>query len=493
MSDKNRKQALQDLQDNWQALSQQIAAMQKELLLTSYSERQFELEQKLKDKQANLQGIDQQIQRLVDEEELEKLRTQLFQQKRNGNFTEAIKTAETILAKNPQEPRIQQEIGQLQEKQSFYQQALQLLGQLGARIIELNMDFYQELVEKLHPKNQNDDLIRLLTPVTCTFLAGGMEAATYQQSCKTLIAESGNKSVANIHVDPTELSKKILSGDTVLFLGSDLNNLYNKHSLDEQALAQQLAEAIDYQMFKGNLSAIAELYQLRQGGKKDLLDKLHQSLPRDAQCYQLYQSLAQVRQHLILVSSAYDTLLEDVFFAAGKPFVELSSIINRTQKYDIGHVVLNYSDDDKDEIVKPQEELSTLNLLDTHSIIYKIRGTCMDARSKQLTARKDSLTLSEENYLTFAEDARKMIPNFLAEHLREREILFVGFTPRGWEERLLVRTLLKHRYNSDYLCLRIQDGDSPDLLATAFWEKQNIKSTDIDFFALDDYLQGALP
>lgn len=488
----NRNQELQNLQDQWQLLNQQIVRMKNELLLATQSDRESELEYKLKNKEASLENLQQQMQQLHDEEKLEKLRTNLFQQKRNGHFGEAIKTAEAILAANPAEPRIEKEISQLKEKEIFYQQALQVLGELGTRISELEMDFYLELVEKLHPKNQNDDLIILLTPITKQFLAGEMDAEDYQKICKTQIAEAGNKSVVNVHVDHAELRKKIINGDTVLFLGAELINFYDQKHKNETELAQQLAEEIDYKTFHGNLSAIAELIQARQGGKKDLLDSLQQSLPEQDQRYRFYQSLAEnAEQHLILVSSAYDRLLEDAFLKAGKPFVEISSIINRTQSYDIGHVVLNYSDDDKDEIVKPQEELSTLNLLETHTIIYKIRGTCMDADNKQLTARKDALTLSEDNYLTFAENARKMIPNVLAEHLREREILFVGFSPKSWEERLLVRTLLKHRYNSDYLCLRMQDGDNPDLIETAFWEKQNIKSTDIDFYALDDHLQGA--
>ncbi|MEZ5479028.1 MAG: hypothetical protein R3E95_16570 [Thiolinea sp.] len=79
-----------------------------------------------------------------------------------------------------------------------------------------------------------------------------------------------------------------------------------------------------------------------------------------------YQTLARTGENLILVTSAYDNLLEQAFLHNGKPFVEMSSIINRTRKYDIGHVVLNYSDDDKDEIVYPQEELSTLKLLDDY-------------------------------------------------------------------------------------------------------------------------------
>lgn len=490
MPDNKFSQQRSDLEQRWQELHTLTGNLKTDYGRETRSEERHRIQGLIDKHTADQDAIEQELTTLDNQEKLAKLREKLSREERNGSYPQAIDTAEQILVITPDDPRIKQKIDKLRERQAFYQPALEALGHLGVHIAALGMPLYEKLAYALHPKNKRDDLITVLLQPTQQFLNDEMDLALYQQACMMYLAEATPETSSALRVNYADLVEKIFSGHTVLFLGTEMADLYGDQSIDEQTLAQQLAEAIPYQDFQGNLATIAELYQLRQGGKKTLLDNLHQSLPQDAQLFLLYQSLAQSEQHLILVSAAYDGLLEAAFQQAGKPFVELSSIINRTQNYDIGHVVLNYSDDDKDEMVYPQEQLSTLKLLDTHSIIYKIRGTCVDTTAKQLTARKDALTLSESNYLTFAENARKMVPNFIAEHLREREILFAGFSPRSWEDRLLVRTLLSHRYNSDYLCLRM--GDSTDLLERAFWKKQNVEASDIDFNILDEHLQEAL-
>lgn len=490
MSDSKRKQAINELEQRWQELNKTINALQLDHDNETRSEERQRIQHQITTKTADRDIIELDLKTHEEADKLAQLREKLRTEERNGSYQQAIETAEQIRTKHPQEPRIEQKIEKLRERQAFYQPALEALGLISGHIANLGMPFYEKLAYALHPKNKRDDLISVLLEPTQHFINGELDIDLYQQVCDTHLSQTTLATTPGLQVKYPDLCEKILNGHTVLFLGSGMAGLYGDNDIDEQTLAQQLAEAIGYTDFQGNLSTIAELYQLRQGGRKTLLDNLHQSLPEDAQRFLLYQSLARTAQHLILVSSAYDCLLEEAFTQSGKPFVELSSIINRTQNYDIGHVVLNYSDDDKDEIVYPQEQLSTLNLLDEYTVIYKIRGTSVDTTGKQLSARRDALTLSESNYLTFAENAREMVPNFLAEHLREREILFVGFTPRSWEDRLLVRTLLSHRYNSDFLCMRM--GDSVDPLETAFWKKQNVDSFDIDFSELDDYLQGAL-
>ena len=482
--------AIDEQEQRWQALNSAIRALRLDLDLETRSEERLRLQQKIDTKKADQDAVEDELRKLQVKSDLIKLREKLLNEERNGSYLQAIETAEKIRSQHPQETRIDQKIEKLHERQAFYQPALEALGNIGIHIASLGMPFYEKLAAALHPKNKRDDLITLLLPPTQQFLEGQIDPDLYKQLCNSHLENVGKKTSTNLKVDYADLGEKILTGHTVLFLGSEMASFYNDESIDESTLAQQLADAVPYQDFTGNLSTIAELYQLRQGGRKALLDNLHSSLPQDTKHFLLYQSLAQAKQHLILVTSAYDGSLERAFIQSEKPYVEISSIINRTQNYDIGHVVLNYSDDDKDEIVYPQEQLSTLNLLDTHSIIYKIRGTSVDTADKQLTARKDTLTLSESNYLTFAENAGKMVPNFIAEHLREREILFVGFSPSTWEDRLLVRTLLSHRYNSDFLCMRM--GSSDDMLEKAFWKKQNVEASDIDFNRLDDTLQEAL-
>lgn len=490
MSDSKLKQAIEELDERWKEVNQLVSALQQDYDNAIGAAERLKSKSELDRKLADRQAIERESSNLRNQKKLQDLHEKLRNEERNGNYPEAIKTAEQIHAQYSDEPRIEEKLTKLREQHAFYQPALETLGNLGIHVAALGMPLYQKIAYALHPKNKRDDLIKILSQPTRQFINGDMDVELYQQFCEVHLSDTALEAPPDTKVDYSDLADQVLSGYTVLFIGTEVADLYDDQRIDEQTLAQELADAIKYQNFQGGLSAIAELYQARPSGKKTLLDSLRQSLPQDAQHFSLYQSLAQTTQHLILVSSAYDCLLEDTFQQAGKPFVEISSIINRRQEYDIGHVVLNYSDDDKDEIVYPQEQLSTLNLLNTHSIIYKIRGTCVDTSGILLTARRDALTLSESSYLDFAENARKMVPNFIAEHLREREILFAGFSPRSWEERLLVRTLLSNRSSSDHMCMRM--GNSSDLLEQAFWKKQNVEASDIDFNTLDEHLQEAL-
>ena len=485
------QQKIQDLTEHWYEINAIITGLDGDYTNETRSDERRRIQQRIDQHMTRRADIEHELSALEKQQRLGELRRKLSNEERNGSYRQAIETAEKIIQVYPDETQgLQAKITQYREKLEFYQPALEALGQLNLHFADLGASFHEKLVHALHPKNKRDDMIRLLLPTTQQFLQQQMPVELYKQLCETILTNSKDKTETSLAVDYADLSEKILGGHTVLFLGNGLPELYQQGGSNEQALAKQLAESIAYQGFQGNLATIAELYQLRPGGKKTLLDDLQRSLPQEASRFILYQALANTTEHLILVTSAYDRLLEETFLQAGKPFVEMSSIINRTQNYDVGHVVLNYSDDDKDEMVYPQEQLSTLNLLEDYTVIYKIRGTCANTSGSQLTARKDALTLSESNYLTFAENARKIIPNFLAEHLREREILFVGFSPRSWEERLLARTLLNRRDNSDYLCLRM--GEATDPLEAAFWKKQGVEATDIELSLLDAHLQEAI-
>ena len=490
MPDSKLNQQRSDLEQRWQELHTLINGLKTDHGRETRSEERHRIQGLIDKHTADQDEIEEQLTALNNQQKIADLREKLSREERNGSYLQAIETAEQILAINSDDERIQQKISKLKEQQAFYHPSLEALGQLGGHIASLGMPLYEKLAHALHPKNKRADLITLLLASTQQFLRGDMDTESFKQLCEYHLSQTDQQTTPSTELDYHELSDRILNGHTVLFFGTDMAGLYDDDSIDEQTLAEQLATAIEYDDFQGNLSTIAELYQLRPGGKKALLDGLQDALPSDAQRFMLYQSLARTSQHLILVTSAYDCLLEDVFRESGKPFVELSSIINRTRDYDIGHVVLNYSDDDKDEIVYPQEKLSTLNLLDTHTIIYKIRGSSMTTQGQSLSARKDALTLSESNYLIFAENSREIIPSFLAEHLREREILFAGFTPRSWEDRLLVRILLSGRYKEDHLCSHM--SESVDPLETAFWKKQNVEASGIDFNLLDEHLQEAV-
>ena len=326
----------------------------------------------------------------------------------------------------------------------------------------------------------------LIAEYSQKFISNELETAQYIAFCQALLSSPVENTQVNNYA---ALSNRIKRGEIVLFLGSDLLQEYSKHRHQESELVDILAKKVGYSAFTGSLSSIAELYQLLpEYGRTSLLSELHKALPYSETPIKLYHSLSKVSSPLVLISSAYDDLLEQAFIQSGKPYVELSSIIIRSDDYDIGHVVVRYSDNKHPERTYIEEELSSLNLLKQgYSIIYKIRGTC----KKELRAsERDALTLSESNYFTFARYGKKIIPSYLARQFRDRGFLFIGFSPKNWEDRLLVNTLLKKRQYSTEACYTI--GSSLDKMEAAYWDSCNVREYKANLQDLDKHLAKAV-
>lgn len=278
------------------------------------------------------------------------------------------------------------------------------------------------------------------------------------------------------------LAERIRRGEIVLFIGSGLAGL----SADDSKLATHLAQQIGYESFKGSLSSIAELYQLRpEFGQAALLRHLTAEFSQAP--ITLYQSLAQVPQALILISAAYDNLLEKTFNLANKRYVEVASIVKRSEHYDIGHVLLRYSDQPEPASILSREDLSKLQLLESgYSIIYKIRGTCSEKlANSQDDFQYDALTLSESSYFNFARHADKIIPDYLAQRWRNRDLLFIAYRAKDWEDRLLVSALLEKR-SAQKPCYVI--GSQPEPLEQAYWEAHNVKQYPVKLPELESCL-----
>lgn len=345
---------------------------------------------------------------------------------------------------------------------------------------------YKNITRILNPSNpQNGDMLLVATE---RYLAGELDLQIYSQFCEDQIALLAETSPTT--TDCSALVHRIMEGDTVLFIGSHIPCLYDATCPKEAELVQGLAQQAHYDDFTGDLASIAEFYQLKmEYGQTPLINNIKEFLPDNPKNFTFYNSLARSKPHLILISSTYDSLLEAAFLQTGKPFVTLSSIIHKSTSYnyDIGQVVVHFSDDTKRGDIYPQDELSKLNLQDNYSIIYKIRGTCDMQSSNLKNALPHALALSETNYISIAKNAENIIPNFLASLLLDRHILFVGFTPSHWEDRLLARILLDKRRDSEKECYTLNKPNN--LLEDAYWQKRKVGYLNIDFHELDTHLQ----
>lgn len=424
---------------------------------------------------------------------VQQLRQEAHRIKRNGAYCEAIAIWREIHDYDPFNSVATREIATLETLHANQTKAVGTVSRLAFRMKDIR-PIFSELAKRLKLSDDTPEYQAILEQ-TEAFLDGKLDASDFLDWYAVMKPSANNGQEVNIEA----LARRVKKGEMVLFLGSEVVSSYCDEPHEERALVGQLAKKIGYTDFDGTLSSIAEYYQWRPDlGVTSLLDNLRQSLPDAALAINLYHALTKINVPLILISAGYDNLLESTFLAAGKRFVELASIMRRSKDYDIGHVLVSFSDNSQAPRVYPEEELSRLRLLENgYSVIYKIRGTCESGGSNDTSInllRRDAMTLSESNYFSFARYADRIIPDYLAHEFRCRGFLFIGYRPKEWEDRLLVSALLEKRRNAQEPCYVIgnapQTGEKPKLLESAFWEHRNVKQYHVDFRELDAYLQG---
>lgn len=413
---------------------------------------------------------------------VQQLQQEAHRRKRNGAYAEAVAVWHEIQQLQPDRPDAAPEIAELEHLLIQSRQVTDIIKHI-SRIKEVR-PLFKELSTALKQPSNTAEYQTLWEQVDFFLTPDEPDVEGF------MLWWEGERpsTVSNVqNVNIERLAGRVKRGEIVLFLGSGIAPAYADDEQEETELVQRLAQHIGYDNFNGTLSSIAEYYQLRPDfGQSALLQNLRSQLPDNLRQILLYQALAKVAVPLILISAAYDDLLENTLRKAGKRFVELASIVRRSEDYDIGHVLVSFSDNSQPPKVYPEEELSRLRLLESgYSILYKIRGTCGAEEPGKDDVRRDALTLSESNYFSFARYADRIIPGYLARQLRNRGFLFVGYRPREWEDRLLASALLEKRHSQEP-CYVI--GETPEPLEAAYWESRNVKQYRVGIRELDQYL-----
>lgn len=408
--------------------------------------------------------------------------------KRMEAYEEALEIWQQVLTLSPDNTRAHREIEKLQSLNETKAHNKLVLERLASRYADIEPVFL-EVGGKLKQTNKPHEVAPLLS-LTEKLLDNSMSAEAYINACQALFQEPVAAAAVVQNVDYNALAERISRGEIVLFLGSEIAKDYGNTITTERQVADKLASQTRYDSAEGKLSSVAEYMRLQpEYGPSGLWNRLQTAIEEGATETALYQLLARINSPLILISSAYDDTLARSFKAANKPFVELSSIVNRSDDYDIGHVIVSYSDNSAADQTYTEEELSGLKLYEAgYSIIYKIRGSCCSGSDNEL--KRDALTVSESDYFTFARYAEKIIPSYLAKQFRGRGFLFLGFSPASWEQRLLVNALLAKRKNANEGCFTV--GTSRDPLEAAYWQKQKVQHYDVDLSQLDDHIEEAL-
>jgi hypothetical protein len=292
------------------------------------------------------------------------------------------------------------------------------------------------------------------------------------------------------------ICNRLKTGDVVPFLGAGASFVGRTPGVEWQPddpsflpsgieLAHLLADEAGFPATepqdRDDLAKVSSYYvdiDTRDGLKQRLRDILLQPYHAGP----LHEFLAEIQVPMVVVVTNYDTLVEQAFRAAGKPY---DLVAYPTDQKDIAGSILWWPHGASQPEAQEPNKLY-IDLTKT-TVIYKMHGSIVPENS-----RWDSFVITEEDYVEFLSRMidSKAIPVCLSDHFRDRSFLFLGYSLRDWN----LRVVLKHM--SKQLSKRAVGGDeeqrtswaiqyNPSELERQLWDKRKVKIFDV---AIDDFV-----
>jgi hypothetical protein len=224
-----------------------------------------------------------------------------------------------------------------------------------------------------------------------------------------------------------------------------------------------------------DLAKVAQYYSLI-GGRTPLYQELHSIFDRDFPVAPLHTFLASIDRPLLIITTNYDDLIERAFLARRRPF----DLVVHTTNPDLGDRLLWVQ---HDAGVPREINPNKLDIdLQAVTVIYKMHGT-VDRRQ----ADGDQYVITEDDYVDFLVrmTKNKAIPSIFAEPFQTSHFLFLGYSLRDWNLRVILnRIQTDPRRVSDVVSWGIQH--QPSLMERRFWQKRGVEVYDL---LLDEFVK----
>jgi len=176
-------------------------------------------------------------------------------------------------------------------------------------------------------------------------------------------------------------------------------------------------------------------YYVDQGGRGELRRQLRKVFTRAYSPGPLHTLLASVTHPQVIVATNYDTLVEQAFRSAGRPY---DLVVYPADRKEVANATLWWKHGAGEPIVCEPNKLDID--LSTTTVIYKMHGSVVaDDAAKQW----DSFVITEEDYIEFLSrmTTNTAIPSIFYPHFRERSFLFLGYSLRDWNLRVVLNNL----------------------------------------------------
>ena len=290
---------------------------------------------------------------------------------------------------------------------------------------------------------------------------------TYPEPLKWELHSKGDIVIASTSDKPLTKGKHkyiadlLKKGEVIPFLG-----VCAMLPILQKALSGKMSELTGLDPTSSPLTLLSQYYELTTS-RRDLYDKIKETLLQELELKptEVHRLLAKVDAPLIVITTMYDPLLEEVFQAQDKKYVLIAHLANPRNEGDRGKVVVKYfhgkdKGETQGELLSPERLLieGIEEKMQTYSVIYKIQGS-LNLRNQDVEEEGDSLVISEKDYLSFLEWFT--IPEPLNRPLKTKMLLFLGCPMKDWNSRLLLHTIFRDRQHMQRQPYAVRKPDDP--------------------------------
>jgi DNA-binding SARP family transcriptional activator len=271
-----------------------------------------------------------------------------------------------------------------------------------------------------------------------------------------------------------EVTETMFAGRVVPVLGSEVAEL-----------ARRLASRFECPAEDAGLPRVAQ-YVAVMKGSGPLYEELHDFLSADAAptavhtFFALLPPLLRERgvPHQLLVTTSYDTALEQAFVDADEPFDVVAYLASGPNRGKFCHLA---PDGEGCVIDVPNTYVTELSL-DARTVILKLHGQV----DRSIDRRWESFVVTEDDYIDYLAqtDLTNVVPAALAAKLRRSHFLFLGYTMADWNLRVVLNRLWGDQPLS-YRSWAVQPEPMP--LEREFWRKRDVEVLEAP---LEQYAEG---
>lgn len=180
--------------------------------------------------------------------------------------------------------------------------------------------------------------------------------------------------------------------------------------------------------------------------------------------------------HQLIVTTNYDDVMERAFQEASEEFDLVSYV---TEDKQLHGKFWHWPPDGKARIIRKPNKYGGLELKN-RSIILKVHGAI-----DRLNSERDSFVITEDDYIDYLMRANinTLVPVNVAAKLKRSHFLFLGYSLRDWNLRVLLQRIWREERLSWKSWAVLLDPQRYDLV---FWRKHDV---DIYDARLEDYIE----